>query len=233
MLESPFNKVAGLQAWSYIKKRLQHMCFPVNVVKFFKTPILKNIWTAVSVHLSASSIHPSSSFSFIPQLHSWQSIHKIDRKTKQETEPCFCKTAVLDKHAKIVQSFNIVLMFFSATWNKYQSITAQKIKLCIKNFFSKCDQIRGRLRIWSDLLKKYSIGNFIFLCSAWSKSLYGCFFRKHDKDIYSFLRRHLLLFETPAYILARDFSHNTSLCPLLQESLGFSIKFLFQHILLF
>ena len=32
----------------------------------------------------------------------------------------------------------------------------------IKNFFSKCDQIRGFLRIWSHLLKKYLMENFIF-----------------------------------------------------------------------
>ena len=43
MLESPFNKVAGLQACMFIKKRLQHKCFPVNIAKFLRTPILKYI----------------------------------------------------------------------------------------------------------------------------------------------------------------------------------------------
>ena len=33
-------------------------------------------------------------------------------------------------------------------------ITAQKMKFSIKDFFSKCDQIRRKLRIWSHLLKK-------------------------------------------------------------------------------
>ena len=42
-LESLFNKVAALQACNFIKKRLQHMCFPVNITKFLRTPILKNI----------------------------------------------------------------------------------------------------------------------------------------------------------------------------------------------
>ena len=32
----------------------------------------------------------------------------------------------------------------------------------IKNFFSKCDQIRRNLRIWSHLLKKSLMENFIF-----------------------------------------------------------------------
>ena len=43
MLESYFNKVAGLQAYNFIKKRLQHRCFPVNITKFLRIPILKNI----------------------------------------------------------------------------------------------------------------------------------------------------------------------------------------------
>ena len=38
VLESLFNKVAGL-----IKKRLQHRCFPVNILKLFRTPILMNM----------------------------------------------------------------------------------------------------------------------------------------------------------------------------------------------
>ena len=41
-------------------------------------------------------------------------------------------------------------------------ITAQKVKFFIKDFFSKCDQIRSLLQIWSHLLKKSLIENFIF-----------------------------------------------------------------------
>ena len=40
--------------------------------------------------------------------------------------------------------------------------TAQKIKFSIKDFFSKCDQIHSFLRIWSHLLKKSLMENFIF-----------------------------------------------------------------------
>ena len=42
VLESLFNKVAGLRTWNVIKKTLQHSCFPVSFVKFLRTPILKN-----------------------------------------------------------------------------------------------------------------------------------------------------------------------------------------------
>ena len=40
--------------------------------------------------------------------------------------------------------------------------TVQKMNLFIEDFFSKCDQIRRKLRIWSHLLKKFLIENFIF-----------------------------------------------------------------------
>ena len=48
--------------------------------------------------------------------------------------------------------------------------TAQKTKFSIKDFFSKCDQIRSFLQIWSDLLKKSLMENFTF-CAV--------FYRKH------------------------------------------------------
>ena len=44
--------------------------------------------------------------------------------------------------------------------------TAQKMKFSIKNFFGKYDQIRSFLRIWSHLLKRSLIENFIF-CAVW------------------------------------------------------------------
>ena len=35
-----FNKVAGLRPATLLKKRLWHRCFPVNFVKFIRTPFL-------------------------------------------------------------------------------------------------------------------------------------------------------------------------------------------------
>ena len=40
--------------------------------------------------------------------------------------------------------------------------TAQKMKFSVKDFLSKCDQIRSLLRIWSHLLMKSLMKNFIF-----------------------------------------------------------------------
>ena len=45
------------------------------------------------------------------------------------------------------------------------SITAQKMKFSITDLFSKCDQIRRELRIWSNLLKKSVMEKFI-LCAV-------------------------------------------------------------------
>ena len=44
----------------------------------------------------------------------------------------------------------------------YTTYTAQKMKFSIKDFFSKSDQIRSFLRIWSHLLKISLMENFIF-----------------------------------------------------------------------
>ena len=40
MLKSLLNKVAGLMACNFVKKSLQHRCFPVKFVKFLRTPFL-------------------------------------------------------------------------------------------------------------------------------------------------------------------------------------------------
>ena len=37
-----FNKVSGMRPATLFKKRLQQRCFPVNFVKFLRTPFLQN-----------------------------------------------------------------------------------------------------------------------------------------------------------------------------------------------
>ena len=43
VLQFLYDKVAGLKTCIFIKKTLQQKCFPVNIAKFLKAPILKNI----------------------------------------------------------------------------------------------------------------------------------------------------------------------------------------------
>ena len=54
--------------------------------------------------------------------------------------------------------------------------TQQKVKFSIKDFLSKSDQIRNRLQIWSHLLKKTLIENFIF-CAVQPLSSYRDFWQ--------------------------------------------------------
>ena len=42
------------------------------------------------------------------------------------------------------------------------SLTSQIMKICIKDFFSDCDQIHSFLRIWSHFLMKSLMENLIF-----------------------------------------------------------------------
>ena len=53
------------------------------------------------------------------------------------------------------------------------SLFAQKMKFSITDFFSKCDQIRSFLQIWSQLLKESVMENFIF-CAVNSLAVLIC-----------------------------------------------------------
>ena len=46
-----FNKIAGLRAFNFIKKKYQRSCFPVKVAKFFRAPTFKNIREQLLLYL--------------------------------------------------------------------------------------------------------------------------------------------------------------------------------------
>ena len=54
VLESLFNKV--LQVCNFIKKRLQHRCFPMNIAKVLRATIFKNIWERLLLVIWAGGI---------------------------------------------------------------------------------------------------------------------------------------------------------------------------------
>ena len=70
-------------------------------------------------------------------------------------------------HKESSFSFHILAVNAFRTFNAwvflFTSNTAQKMKFSIKNFFSKCNQIRRKLQIWSHLQKKSLMENFIFV----------------------------------------------------------------------
>ena len=97
---------------------------------------------------------------------------KVEQKTDRWI--CLTSTKTCDYIVKIVNFilFGFVsiksylpreIVFFDLfAYYFYCSRTTQKIKFFIKNFFSKCEQIRRNLRIWSYLLRKSLMENFIF-----------------------------------------------------------------------
>ena len=62
----------------------------------------------------------------------------------------------------IMLHFGMEMFKWELSWKVIKCNTAQNMKFSIKDFFSKCDQIRSFLRIWSHLLKKSLKENFIF-----------------------------------------------------------------------
>ena len=65
-------------------------------------------------------------------------------------------------------SMSCKIWFYMFLLRNVQPFTAENMKFSIIDFSSKCDQIRKKLRIWSHLLEKSLMENFIFLCSVWS-----------------------------------------------------------------
>ena len=74
-----------------------------------------------------------------------------------------CTVKKLEEWVKKCNGILIYFFFKSSCYN------AQKMKFSFKDFFSKCDQIRRKLRTWSRLLKKSLMEKFIFwtvLCTS-------------------------------------------------------------------
>ena len=68
-----------------------------------------------------------------------------------------CRIVKWEYGSKFLNRDKLVTAF-----SRTSRINTQKMKFSIKGFFSKCDQIRSFLRIWSHLLKKFLMENFIF-----------------------------------------------------------------------
>ena len=64
-----------------------------------------------------------------------------------------------------------LLLYFpkKQVWRETQYPLHKKIKLSIEYFFSECDQVRRKLHIWSHLLKKSLMQNFVFFAVIYIK----------------------------------------------------------------
>ena len=76
------------------------------------------------------------------------------------------------------------------------------MKFSIKDFFSKCDQIRSWIRIWSYLLKKCLIENYIF-CAVYNSNSKSHSFFTTTANLWKFrcsmFHQNLLQFFTLGY----------------------------------
>ena len=91
----------------------------------------------------------------------WQSTKKC------ELDSSTLYSAKLSLYSRVYPFFkkltNPSLAFFNNSLSSaFSSNTAQKMKVSIKDFPSKCDQIRRKLQVCSHLLKKSLMENFIF-----------------------------------------------------------------------
>ena len=57
MLEFLFHIVAGLRACNFIKKRLQHKCFPVKLEKFLRTRFEEHLRTTAYIPNKPLHVH--------------------------------------------------------------------------------------------------------------------------------------------------------------------------------
>ena len=74
-----------------------------------------------------------------------------------------------------VKQLDILTNFACTELHAAFSGTTQKMKFSIKNFFSKCHQTHRKLRIWSHLLKKSLMENFIFVQCGLIRGLRHCY----------------------------------------------------------
>ena len=193
-------------------KRLQHRCFPVSIARFFRTPILKNIFERLFLIIVERYYvyHQESVALFfclfwityiifsllglvlLPQwlaiifllLHVMISVMSTLNMAQTLTVKIirlsnwYLIFLGLDLTCEFVEQiyseifFHLDQLLWTSNENddydkRFLAIiawqnTAQKMKFFIKDFFSKCDQIRNFLRIWSHLLRKSLMENFIF-----------------------------------------------------------------------
>ena len=110
----------------------------------------------IKLHKTSPRLRPKTS-----KMGHWRSKMELFMKTVYKN---FYSLNVFTKrsHHRCSTGFSSRLCWRLLKSRKSLTVTAQKMKFSIKDFFSKCDQIRRKLRIWSHLLKKSWMENFIF-----------------------------------------------------------------------
>ena len=81
------------------------------------------------------------------------------------------------------------------------------MQFSINDFFSKCDQIRRKVRIWSHLLKKFLLENFTF-CAV-NIALPSSMYDKDKGKSHIILRRKAVIFLFNCEASVRQYHHNS------------------------
>ena len=102
MLESLFNKAAGLKFCNLINKRLPHRCFPVNIAKFWKTAFSQNtsggcFCTCQEKKFSSILLLRTPIRSSPSEVMLWKGVLKICSKFTGE-DPCRSKILMLQNN---------------------------------------------------------------------------------------------------------------------------------------
>ena len=124
---------------------------------------LTNNWRDIAVYIGSNALvnrlmigdHGANSWF----CHKRCSNNLYSRFTKKQKEECKGKIDI--DHVKEAAWDNVIASM-NETLPSVAKDTAQKMKFSNKDFLSKWDQIRRKLRIWSHLVKKSLMENFIF-----------------------------------------------------------------------
>ena len=128
----------------------------------------RHVFKTSSIRLQRNNFTSSKTSRKMP----WTSWHQDVLKTSSRpTNACWV-------YGSIVYSFIAFVFYCMLSWRLLKYIetelqgicfylynTAQKMKFSIKDFLSKCDQIRSFLRIWSHSLRK-SLMEIIIFCAV-------------------------------------------------------------------
>ena len=95
------KKNAGLHFWNFIKKMLQHRCFPVNITKFLRTAALKKVCQRLFERFATWANNTTSNIG---------SEEDIFSKTKHKKHS---KTQLDEKETCLFMMFLMIILFFS------------------------------------------------------------------------------------------------------------------------
>ena len=131
VLKSYFNKIAG-----FVKRRLQHRCFPVNIRKFLRTPTWKNNCKRLLLKVLYKTFYTNITVpEYVCELSFYKLYVQNKVKVPAQTGYIFLRTLISKKlfFVRHVGTYTDLssLAFFTSTCSCYFTRMIQKLKLCL------------------------------------------------------------------------------------------------------